>query len=173
MWLTAADYCVVMFEDLFEANLRYAESFSLAGMEPNARKHLAIVTCMDTRVDPLSIFELVPGDSKIIRNAGARVTADVLRSLVLAASYLDVNRIAVMQHTKCAISQMTDLDVERKLMERDLLPLAGGYLTMLDPDGALREDVELVRGCRSLPSNTVVEGWRFDVDSGLVEVLVK
>src|SRR5581483_8358356 len=97
-----------MFDDLLEANRRYASTFGLQNVTSPAAKELALVTCMDSRLDPLSILGLSPGDAKVLRNGGGRVTEDVLRSLVLATHFLDVRRIAVMQHTKCALAGRDD-----------------------------------------------------------------
>ena len=74
------------FDDLLEANARYAAVEHEVAESGVARKGLAIVTCIDSRIDPLAVFGLEPGDAKILRNAGARVTDDVERSLALAAA---------------------------------------------------------------------------------------
>ena len=99
-----------MMDDLLEANRAYASGFSLAGIAPRAEKGFALVTCMDSRIEPLTMLGLAPGDAKILRNAGGRVTTDVLRSLILATSFLGVDRIAVMQHTDCALAHRSDAD---------------------------------------------------------------
>src|SRR4051812_23416288 len=69
------------FADVLDANRAYASGFPLAGLEPQAARGLAILTCMDSRIEPLALLGLVPGDAKILRNAGARITDDALRSL--------------------------------------------------------------------------------------------
>ena len=75
-----------MFDDLLEANRQYQEEFRDTGMAGRAARELAVITCIDSRIDPLRMLGLEAGDAKIIRNAGARVTDDALRSLVLAAN---------------------------------------------------------------------------------------
>lgn len=159
-------------DDLLAANRVYASGFALQGLSPRARKELALVTCMDSRIEPLAMLGLVPGDAKILRNAGARVTEDVLRSLVLAVHFLGVRRIAVMQHTDCALAGRTD-----EAIRADLPPLGPGavprqFLAMPDPDEALVADVERVRGCRELPREIEVEGWRYAVESGRIERVI-
>ena len=158
-----------MFDDLLEANVRYAEGFSLAGIPAVAGRQFALVTCMDSRIEPLAMLGLVPGDAKILRNAGARITGDVLRSLVLAATFLDVRRIAVMQHTDCALAGRSD-DELRAGLRAGGAEVGDGWevLAMPDPDAALRADVETVRSCALLPRGVRVEGWRYQVDSGRV-----
>ena len=107
-----------MFEELLAANTAYAEGFTLAGIAPVAARGFALVTCMDSRIEPLTMLGLHPGDAKILRNAGARVTPDVLRSLVLATRFLDVREIAVMQHTNCALAGESDDGVRARLEAR-------------------------------------------------------
>lgn len=78
------------FDDLFAANAEFARTFEWSGLTGTAARGLAVVTCMDSRIDPLGLLGLRPGDAKILRNAGARVTDDVLRTLVLAVYLLGV-----------------------------------------------------------------------------------
>ena len=104
-----------MMDDLLGANRAYMSAFNLAGIPAPAAKGFALVTCMDSRIEPLAMLGLAPGDAKIMRNAGGRVTPDVLRSLVLATNLLGVHRIAVMHHTNCAMAERTDEDVRAAL----------------------------------------------------------
>ena len=161
-----------MFDDRLAANERYSKPFTLAGLAPRAARELALLTCMDSRIEPLAMLGLVPGDAKILRNAGGRVTSDVLRSLIFATSYLGVTRVVVMQHTKCALTLLSDDEVKAHLQSEDLEVGDQPFLTMSDPDAALVADVELVRTCRSLPREITVEGWRYDVDDGSIRRLV-
>jgi carbonic anhydrase len=156
-------------DDLLAANRSYVSTFDLGDLTAPAAKGLALVTCMDSRIEPLRMLGLVPGDAKIVRNAGGRVTHDALRSLILATNLLGVHRIAVMHHTGCAMTQRTDEDI------RSALPAEAAdweFLTMADPDEALRDDVEQVRACALIPAGTHVEGWRYHVESGLIEPVV-
>ena len=157
-------------DDLLGANRAYASAFSLANIPARASRGLALVTCMDSRIEPLTMLGLAPGDAKILRNAGGRVTEDVLRSLILATNLLGVERIAVMQHTDCALANRDDTAVRSDLPERAREGAdAWTFLAMPDPDGALRHDVGLVRTCPLLPVGIHVEGWRYHVDTGVVE----
>ena len=99
------------FADVLEANARYAAVEHEVAESGVARKGLAIVTCIDSRIDPLAVFGLEPGDAKILRNAGARVTDDVERGLALAAAALGVTRIAVVQHTDCKLTAASDAEL--------------------------------------------------------------
>jgi carbonic anhydrase len=154
-----------VYDELLAANRRYATDFRLGGIPARAATGFALVTCMDSRIEPLVMLGLGPGDAKIMRNAGGRVTPDVLRSLVLATAYLGVTGIAVMHHTGCAMTQRSDDDIHADI------PAAAGweFLTMADPDGALAADVAAVRECKALTPGTAVEGWRYDVETGLID----
>ena len=99
------------FADVLAANQDYAARFSLAGLEAGAARGLAVLTCMDSRIDPLAMLGLAPGDAKILRNAGARVTDDVLRTLVLASYLLGVDRVMVVAHTSCRMAGGSEQDV--------------------------------------------------------------
>ncbi|HET9091475.1 MAG TPA: carbonic anhydrase [Acidimicrobiales bacterium] len=158
-----------MLEELLDANHRYAAGFSLAGLPARTAKGVAIVTCMDTRLEPLAMLGLVPGEAKILRNAGARVTDDVLRSLALATHFLGVEEVAVLQHTGCALAHERDAVVAERLAADGVVsPETVEWLAMPDPDEALRADVERLRSSDLLPPATRVEGWRYDVDDGRV-----
>jgi carbonic anhydrase len=163
-----------MFDELLLANRRYAEAFDLAGLSGQASKGLALVTCIDTRIEPLAALGLRPGDAKILRNAGGRVTDDVLRSLVLATGLLGIVRIAVMHHTSCALAGQSDEQLRAMLTPtqaeavRDW-PLRG----MPDPDEALARDVDLIASCPAMPADLPVAGWRYDVATGRIDDLIK
>ena len=154
------------FDDVLEANAAYVASYTLAGLEARAAKGLAIVTCMDSRIAPLGMLGLVPGDAKILRNAGARVTDDVLRTLVLARYLLGVERIMVVAHTQCRMAGSTEQDVH------EAIQAAGGpdisdisFLVAPDQHEAIRADVERARSSPYL-SGTPVGGFLYDVDTG-------
>ncbi len=156
------------FLDVLGANAEYAQSFRLAGLEPRAARGLAIVTCMDSRIEPLPLLGLEPGDAKILRNAGARVTDDVLRTLVLASYLLGVDRAMVIAHTKCRMASGTEEDVHDAVAE------AGGpdtrslsFLVTGDQVATLRGDVQRVRSWPYLAS-LQVGGFLNDVDTGRV-----
>ncbi|KIH98200.1 carbonic anhydrase [Streptomonospora alba] len=159
------------FDDLFTANAEYAADFRLGGLAPVAARGLAVVTCMDSRIEPLQTLGLTPGDAKILRNAGARVTDDTLRTLVLAVYLLEVDRVLVMPHTRCKMASVSGDDEVHDLIERnhgvDTRSLE--FHTDSDQIGALRHDLERVRHHPLLPRDLPVAGGRYDVDTGRVE----
>lgn len=162
-----------MFDDLLDANRRFAADFDRGGMDAPARRHLAVVTCMDTRIDPLAVLGLQIGDAKIVRNAGGRITDDVIRSLALATTYLAVTHVAVMHHTRCALAGQTEEEALSGIPEERRVGVAAGpLLAMPDPDAALADDVRALRGHPAVGPVVTVEGWRYDVDTGLVSRIV-
>jgi carbonic anhydrase len=86
-------------------------------LQARAAKGLAVLTCIDSRIEPLAMLGLRPGDAKILRNAGARVTDDVLRTLVLASYLLGVDRAMVIAHTHCRMATGSEDDVHAAVSE--------------------------------------------------------
>ena len=162
-----------MLDDVLAANRSWASGYDLGGLGPSAAAGLAIITCMDVRIDPLSAFGLRPGDANVIRNAGGRATGDALRSLAMATAFLGVVEVAIVQHTACAMAGRSDDEV-RATLPPEIAARAGGwdFLAMPDPDAALAADVERVATCALLPAGIRVEGWRYDVHTGLLDPVV-
>jgi carbonic anhydrase len=159
------------FDDLLQANRAFADSFDLGGFDGKAHAGIALVTCMDSRIDPLRMLGLAPGDAKILRNAGARVTDDVLRTLVLATYLLGVDRVMVVAHTDCRMSAGGETEVHEAIAS------AGGpdtrsmtFLTTDDQEGALCGDVQRIRSYPYLGSVTSA-GFIYDLRSGLLKTV--
>lgn len=155
------------FADVLAANEEYAARFAMPGLPGEAARGLAVVTCMDSRIEPLAMLGLVAGDAKILRNAGARVTDDVVRTLVLAHYLLNVERIMVVAHTRCRMASGNAAAIH------DEIRAAGGpdtsdiaFLTTDDQEATVRSDVDKVRWSPYLPDGLVVGGFLYDVDTG-------
>ena len=158
------------FADVLAANRAYAESFALAGLAAPAARGLAVITCIDSRIEPLAMLGIAPGDAKIIRNAGARVTDDALRSLVLAANLLAVRRVAVVAHTDCAMAKATDSELRARIAALRGVDTSGWEFQAIDDQEAtLRADVARIRACPLLPDDLVTGGFVYDVESGMLE----
>jgi carbonic anhydrase len=161
-----------MFDDVLEANRRYQEQFLDSGMPGRAAKGLAVLTCIDSRIDPLAMLGLQPGDAKIIRNAGGRATDDALRSLVLAVNLLGVDRVCVVQHTECAMAGSTEDEVRARVSSAAGVDAADWtFLATTDQLGALRGDIERIRACELLPDDLIVGGFIFDVHRGALDAI--
>jgi carbonic anhydrase len=156
-----------MFDDLLEANRRYRREFHDPGVEGKAAKGLAVLTCIDSRIDPLAMLGLKAGDAKIIRNAGARVTDDALRSLILATNLLGVTRVCVVQHTDCALIGTTDEEIRANIsVIRGLDAEGWDFLATTDQRNTLRHDIDRIESCQLLPPSLQVGGFVFDVHTG-------
>ncbi|MGW4962121.1 beta-class carbonic anhydrase [Nonomuraea sp. NPDC004186] len=154
------------FDDLYAANARFSKKFGNSGLTGRAGRGLAVVTCMDSRIDPLGLLGLKPGDAKILRNAGARVTDDVLRTLVLAVYLLGVERVLVMPHTDCGMAKVTDPDVHALTQERGVDTRSLEFHTVPDQTEALRHDLTRIRTSPFLPEGMPIAGAIYDVRTG-------
>ncbi|CAB4668370.1 unannotated protein [freshwater metagenome] len=155
------------FEDIFSANAQYVKEFQSSALTGQAARGLAIVTCIDSRIAPLAIMGMQPGDAKIIRNAGARVTEDVLRTLVLATHLLNVSRILVMPHTDCRMASGTESEIHAAIFEKSGVDTRSVEIrTVRDPLKALEVDLDRIRSFPLLASNIEVAGAIFDVATG-------
>jgi carbonic anhydrase len=154
-----------IFDDVLAANEEYAKGFRHDGLESVAARGLAVLTCMDSRIEPLAMLGLRPGDAKILRNAGARVTDDVLRTLVLATYLLGVRRVMVITHTDCRMTG-TEEDVHAAVLEEggpDTRSLA--FLMAEDLAAAVRDDVQRLRSWPYL-RQLEVGGFVYSVETG-------
>ena len=157
------------FSDVMLENERFAATYQFADLRGQARRGLAVLTCMDSRIDPLRMLGLAPGDAKILRNAGARVTDDVLRTLVLASYLLGVKRVMVVPHTDCRMTTDSEDDVHLAIAT------AGGpdtrslsFMTTRDIRESLAHDVQKVRSSPYL-KDLPVAGFIYHIDSGRLE----
>ena len=175
-------------DELLEANRKYSTDFS-SGKKlamPPARR-LAILTCMDARLDPAKFLGLAEGDAHVIRNAGGRASDDAIRSLVISYKLLGTQEFFVIHHTNCGMEFFTN-DVMRQLLASSLETAeltssgfrdvgkgpgsrAGEYiewLTIKDQKQAVVDDVERIRNHPLVPKSIPVYGFIYDVLSGKV-----
>lgn len=155
------------FADVLASNQAYAATFDDQHLTGFAAEGLAIITCMDSRLSPLEIVGMQPGDVKILRNAGARVTDDVLRTLVLATFLLGVKRVLVMPHTECKMASATEPEIHAEIMQTyGVDTRAVEIRTVRDTLEALKTDVTRIRTYPLLAPGVVVGGAIYDVHSG-------
>ena len=157
------------FKDALAANDEYIKTFKYSDLTGTAQQGLAIVTCMDSRINPLSVVGMKSGDAKILRNAGGRVTDDVLRTLVLATYLLGVERILIMPHTNCRMAQVNDVEIHREIDTKYGIDTSEiEFKTVPDQQQALIEDVQKVRSYRLINKDVVVGGAIYDVATGKI-----
>jgi carbonic anhydrase len=159
-----------LFADLISANAAYSESFKYSELTGSAARGLAIVTCMDSRINPLSVVGMRSGDAKILRNAGARVTEDVLRTLVLATYLLNVDRILVMPHTDCRMAQSDESSLHEEIDSKfgvDTRSLE--FRVTKDQELALKSDITRIRAYPLIREGVSVAGAIYDVKTGKID----
>lgn len=161
------------FDDLLAANRSFAATFSLSGFDGVARAGVAMVTCMDSRIDPLGMIGLAPGDAKILRNPGGRVTDQALVALVIGVNLLGVDRVLVVQHTRCAMAAASQAELQHQLanasgadaswMSMDVIP---------DQVASIKDAVAKVRAHPLIPASVAAGGFLYDVDTGLLQPVI-
>lgn len=156
------------FDDVLAANAGY----TAPDVPGRAARGLAVVTCMDARVDVLAMLGLEAGDAKVLRNAGARVTDDVLSALVLAVHLLGVSRVLVLAHTDCRMTRASDDDLHAQMRGLGYDTRSLDFHTIGDQEKALERDVQRVRSSPYLPAELVVAGGRYDVTTGQIDLIV-
>ena len=159
-----------VFSDIISANSKFIENFQNSELTGTARKGLAIVTCMDSRISPLTVVGMQAGDAKILRNAGARVTDDVLRTLVLASYLLGVNRVLVMPHTDCRMAITDEASIHATIQQQFGVDTSSlEFRTVSNQREALAEDVARIRAYPLLQKGVSVAGAIYNVSTGQLE----
>ncbi|MBV9165001.1 MAG: carbonic anhydrase [Solirubrobacterales bacterium] len=155
-------------EQLLSRNENYAAAFDLAGLAAPPAMKVAIVTCMDARLDPTRLLGLKPGDAHVIRNAGGVVTDDVIRSLSISQRELGTREIMLVHHTGCGLMTFTN-DEFAAARERDSgqrPEWSAGAFNDLEQD--VRDSVRRVLECPFIPRKESVRGFVYEVETGLV-----
>jgi carbonic anhydrase len=133
---------------------------------------VAVVACMDARIDPVQLLGLRPGEAHVIRNAGGVVTDDVIRSLAVSQRKLGTSEVMLVHHTKCGMATFTDEEFCSELQEVTGLRPGWAVETFRDTESNVRQSMERVRRSPFLPNTTAVRGFVVDVETGdLAEVL--
>jgi carbonic anhydrase len=151
------------------ANEVYAYGFSKGDLPMPPGRRLAVVTCMDARLDPAKCLGLEIGDAHVIRNAGGLATDDAVRSLVISHWLLGTQEVVVVAHTDCGMLTFSNDDLRSKLRDE-----AGADASDIDfrpfPDleESVRESVQTIRESPLLPDSLEVSGWIYDVHSGRI-----
>jgi carbonic anhydrase len=154
------------------ANEIYADRFGKGDLPMPPGRRLAIVTCMDARLDPAKFLGLEEGDAHVIRNAGGLVTEDAIRSLVISHWLLGTQEVAVIAHTDCGMLTFTNDDLRGRLREEaDADASHVDFRAFPDLQESVRESLRAVRESPFLPDSLELSGWIYDVHDGrLAEV---
>lgn len=157
------------FDDLLAANRAYAEDFGFSGFDGVAKAGVAVVTCMDSRIDPLGMIGLAPGDAKILRNPGGRVTDQALVALVLGVTLLKVDRVLVIEHTRCAMATSSEDELKARIGDATGIDAHWMSLGVInDQQDAIRADVVKIKTHPLIGDHVAAGGFLYDVDTGLL-----
>ncbi len=153
--------------ELLAANERYAASFDKGHLPAPPARRVAILTCMDARMDPAKMLGLQEGDAHVIRNAGGRASDDAIRSLVISHKLLGTREFLVIHHTDCGMQAFTNEQL-RDQLRRDLNADASDidFLPFSDLERSVRDDVQTIRASPLIPNDISVTGFIYDVRSG-------
>jgi carbonic anhydrase len=153
-------------DEFLERNAAYAASFGSGSLPPQPAKQLAIVACMDSRIEPWAAFGLKRGEAHVLRNAGARVTDDVIRSLAVSVHVLGVRAVAVVGHTGCGLTGRTNEEMAAEVKRSSGVSLEGfDFLVTDDIESVVRLDAERLRS-NPLFRDVEVGGLLFDIATG-------
>jgi carbonic anhydrase len=171
--MTSTTLCAVTgTDDLLQNNRKFAAAFDHPGLPARPASRVAIVACMDARLDPARVVGLEPGDAHVIRNAGGVVTHDTIRSLTISQRLLGTEEIMVIQHTDCGMLKIKEGELESQIEAETGVPLPFVIDAISDLDGGVRESLGRLHASPFLPNKGSVRGFVYDVDTGaLREVL--
>jgi carbonic anhydrase len=128
-------------------------------------QHLAILTCMDARVDVSALLGLRPGDAHVIRNAGGRASSDAIRALAVSQAVMQTREIMVIHHTDCALGRFSQAQLNERITTASGYVFAEELGCFTDPIQAIAEDVERLRACPYLAARDKVRGFMHDLAS--------
>jgi carbonic anhydrase len=154
-------------DELLAANERYAASFDKGDLPLPPARQVAILVCMDARIDPAKALGLAEGDAHVVRNAGGRASDDALRSLAISHELLGTREVVVIHHTDCGMLTFTNEQIRQRLRDRLGADTSGvDFLPFGDLDQSVRDDVAIIRASPLIPDDVAISGFVYDVRTG-------
>jgi carbonic anhydrase len=155
-------------EALLKANERYMAGFDRGDLPAAPARQVAIVTCMDARLDPAQALGLAEGDAHVIRNAGGVVTDDVIRSVSVSQHHLGTTQVMVVHHTRCGMQTFTDEEFADQLESETGQRPEWSARTFTDLEADVRDSVRRLRESPFLTHTDQVRGFVYEVETGRV-----
>jgi carbonic anhydrase len=152
-------------DELLANNRAYAENARTNHLDVRPSRHLAIVTCMDSRIDVFAALGLDGGEAHILRNAGGVITDDVIRSLAVSQRKLGTREVMLIHHTDCGMQKLTDDSFRAELQEATGTAPAFAIESFSDAEADVRQSILRVRRSEFVPHRDVVRGFVYDVDT--------
>jgi carbonic anhydrase len=160
-------------DKLLENNRTFAAGLADRHLDVEPQRHLAVVTCMDSRLDVFAALGLAAGEAHVLRNAGGVITDDVIRSLAISQRRLGTCEVMLIHHTDCGMQKITDDGFRMELQETTGIAPAFAIESFGDVEADVRQSIRRVRTSPFLPHRDAVRGFVYDVDThrlGEVEV---
>ena len=153
-------------DELVRNNDAYARSFKKGDLPLPPAKHVAVLACMDARLDVHKILGLQEGEAHVIRNAGGAATDDAIRSLTISQRLLGTNEIVLIHHTDCGMLTFYDDDIKRKIEDETGIRPAFAFEAFSDLDEDVRQSVARIKASPFIPNKSNVRGFVYDVHTG-------
>ena len=153
-------------DDLLNNNDPYAGGFDGTHLPVEPQRRLAVVACMDSRMDIFGMLGLANGEAHVIRNAGGVVTDDVVRSLAISQRYLATREIVLIHHTDCGMLKFSDDEFRRSMLEEVGVTPSWAVETFTDLEADVRQSIARIQASPFIPHKDSVRGFVYDVDTG-------
>jgi carbonic anhydrase len=159
-------------DELLVSNRAYATTFDKGALSSVPTRKVAILVCMDSRLDPARMLGLEEGDANVIRNAGGVVTDDAIRSLVISQRLLGTKEIVLVHHTDCGMLTFSDDEMKAQIEADTGLRPPFALEAFHDLDGDVRQSIARVKASPFIPDKSSVRGFVYEVESGRLREVV-
>jgi len=159
------DMPMTTIDELLANNAGYADGLKPRRIDPHPTRQLAIVTCMDPRLDVFAALGLADGEAHILRNAGGVITDDVIRSLAISQRRLGTREVMLIHHSDCGMQKLTDDGFRAELQAATGVAPAFAIESFVDADADVRQSILRVRRSEFIPHRNAVRGFIYDVDT--------
>ncbi len=156
-------------DELLENNRRYATQFDDSHLQVNPRRQLAVVGCMDSRMDTFEILGLQHGEAHIIRNAGGVITDDVIRSLCLSQRFLGTREIILLHHTDCGLMRVSEDKFKHELEAELGIKPWWALESFTDPHLDVAQSMRRLHATPFIQFKEHIRGFVYDVSTGLLD----
>lgn len=153
-------------EEFIQANERYARDFEAGGLPAPPSRRVAVVTCMDARLDPEAFLGLELGEAHVIRNAGGVVTEDVIRSLTISQRFLGTEEIMLVHHSDCGMLTFSDDEVKQRILEDVGIKPEFAMEAFSDLEEDVRQSIRRLQSSPFVQNKNNVRGFVYEVETG-------
>ena len=160
-------------DDLLKNAERYRESYGAGGLPSPPQKKVAVVSCMDARLNPHAILGLEEGDAHVIANAGGVITDDEIRSLAISQRLLGTEEVVLIHHTDCGMLTFTDDEFKRRIQEDTGVEPTWSAEAFSDLDEDVRQSIARIEASPFVPNKGSIRGFVFDVATGDLREVAK